>query len=208
MKKAFTLVELMIVVGIISFLIIMATIYLRLQLFKSNDARRKSEINRISIAVEEYEKDHDCYPQAVSCTNNTSLVPYLASIPCDPISKEPYYYEHEDSVCPGWYILYAKLQNPNDINYNANIGPLLEYSYYYASSDAPAIITQSDESSDTTSTDVPSGFYGCFSGICMSILEDPQRPGSLCDPHFEDSNCYSKCTNALGRPINQCKLVN
>ncbi|KKU10395.1 MAG: hypothetical protein UX13_C0013G0011, partial [Candidatus Woesebacteria bacterium GW2011_GWB1_45_5] len=106
----------MIVVGILAVLVLIAIAYFRGQIFKGNDAKRKGDIRRIQVAVEEYEKDHDCYPlpQAVACNPGTGLNPYLSRVPCDPITKASYFYEHEDSTCPGWYRVYTKLDNPND----------------------------------------------------------------------------------------------
>ena len=76
-KRGLTLVELMIVVGIIAFLTLIATIYLRSQSHKGNDARRKADLRRISIAVEEYEKDNNCYPLStlMTCSPGNSLDP-------------------------------------------------------------------------------------------------------------------------------------
>ena len=81
-----TLVELLIVVSIIILLVLIAIAFFRGQLFKGLDAKRKADINRIKVAIEEYEKDHDCYPppQIVVCDPGTGLSPYLDKIPCDP----------------------------------------------------------------------------------------------------------------------------
>ena len=39
------------------------------------------------------------------------------------------------------------------------------------------------------------GYYGCFSGACVPINWDPSRPGPECDPHFQNSTCYSQCSS-------------
>lgn len=141
MKKdsGMTLIELMIVVGIIAFLAILVVAYLRSQIYKSTDAKRKAEIKRIAIAVEEYEKDNNCYPlpSIINCTIGTGLQPYMDKVPCDPMTKVSYRYEHEDSVCPRWYKIYAKLSNEEDSDYQAGIGPNGEYNYVYESPNAP-----------------------------------------------------------------------
>jgi len=61
-KSAFTLIELLVVVAFLSLMILVAIFAFKGQLFKGYDARRKSDLNRIKIALEEYEKDHNCYP--------------------------------------------------------------------------------------------------------------------------------------------------
>ena len=55
--KGVTLVELLVVVSIIALLALISIFAFREQIFKGNDAKRKSDIGRIQLAVEEYEKD-------------------------------------------------------------------------------------------------------------------------------------------------------
>lgn len=196
-RKAFTLIELLIVISIISFLGILVVSYLRSQVFKGYDAKRKAEIKRIGIAVEEYEKDNNCYPlpNQVSCTIGSGLQPYLDKIPCDPITNASYLYEHEDSICPRWYRIYAKLENDKDPDYQANIGPGSVFSFVLESSNAPALVAGGGGAAP------PTNYYGCISGACVPISWNPSRPGPSCDPNFQNSTCYGQCTN----PSNDCK---
>lgn len=143
-RSGFTLVEVLIVVSIVAFLAGMSIYLLSSQIFKGNDAKRKSDINRIQIAIEEYEKDNDCYPtaQTVSCTPDTGLRPYLDKTPCDPKTKSSYYYENDGSICPRWYKLYANLENEKDayitqLGCTEGCGPGAAYNYYVASPNAP-----------------------------------------------------------------------
>lgn len=197
-KKGMTLTEILIVVSIVAFLSLLGTVFFRTQIFKGYDARRKADIKRIGIAVEEYEKDHDCYPlpNLVTCTGEGSgLEPYLGKIPCDPITKVSYYYDYEDNVCPSWYRLYAVLDNDSDPSYQANIGPSGAFNYEYSSPNAPII-------SDGVYTPDPLiDFYGCSNGACVDVPWDPYRPGPVCDPNFQNSSCYDQCKN----PVNECK---
>jgi prepilin-type N-terminal cleavage/methylation domain-containing protein len=197
-KNGFTLTELMIVVSIIAFLGILVTGYLRSQVFKGNDAKRKAEIKRIGIAVEEYEKDNNCYPLSsiVNCTNDDGLQPYLNKIPCDPTTQASYFYEHEDSICPRWYRIYSALENDQDIDYQAGIGPNSAFTYVLESNNAPAMITGGGGS--------PSNYYGCISGICTSIGWNASRPGPSCDPNFQNLTCYGQC----GNPSLECQTWN
>ena len=193
-KSGFTLTEMMIVIGIVGFLAVLITSFLRSQIFKANDAKRKAEIKRIGIAVEEYEKDRDCYPTTVTCTVNTSLRPYLDTIPCDPVSKAPYYYEHDGTSCPKWYRLYADLDNEKDNDYEAGIGLGEAYSYYQSSPNAPAL-----------TPDIPVGgdiYYGCLIGVCTPIS------GPEVCPNYNIANrddCYDQCLHpTTGLPQNEC----
>jgi prepilin-type N-terminal cleavage/methylation domain-containing protein len=203
MKKGMTLTELLIVVSIIAFLSILVTGFLRTQVFKGNDAKRKTDLNRISIALEEYEKDNDCYPlpDLVVCNPGIGLRSYLDKIPCDPINNSSYLYEYEDSTCPKWYRIYTNLENENDNDYLADIGPNSSFSYYVDSPNAPAIIVPESTPSPTQGNEIPSvDYYGCFSGVPTQINWDPTRPGPECDPNYQNPNCYGQCVN----PLNEC----
>lgn len=187
-----TLAELLVIVAIITFLALLAFWTYRTQVYKGFDARRKTDIHQIKVAVEEYEKDHDCYPlpDLVVCNPGTGLRPYLDKIPCDPRTGASYYYDHEDDSCPAWFRIYASLENTSDSDYMAGIGPNGAYSYYSGSPNAPY-----------PGGGVPSDFYGCISGVCTPISWDPTRPGPECDPNYQSSTCYGQC----GSPGTECQ---
>jgi|SRR5688572_26853237 len=186
-SKGLTLVELIIVVGILIILIILALAFFRGQLFKGKDARRKADVDRIKIAVEEYEKDHDCYPppQIVVCDPGTGLDPYLDKIPCDPGTNASYYYDYENTVCPSWYRIYAKLDNEQDPAALSACGPDQSFNYYQSSPNAP----------DCTLIDM-GDYFGCKNGQCVEIYWDTSRPGPECDPNYQSPTCYSQCGSA------------
>jgi prepilin-type N-terminal cleavage/methylation domain-containing protein len=188
LKKGFTLTELMIVVVILAILAALAFWAYRTQVFKGYDSRRKTDIYQIKVAIEEYEKDHDCYPPPylLLCDPGTGLRPYLDKIPCDPETGKSYYYEVDDTTgCAKWYRLYGYLENSADKDITANIGPGGIYNYYSGSPNAPG--------PGVTST---SDFYGCKSGVCVKISWDTQRPGPECDPNYQSPNCYNQCGQA------------
>jgi len=189
--RAATLTELLVVVAIIAFLALLAFWAYRTQIFKGFDSRRKTDIYQIKVAVEEYEKDHDCYPlaQLVVCDPGTGLQPYLPKIPCDPRTKASYYYEPEDSACPKWFRIYASLENLKDKECIGQIGPNGAFCYYSGSANAPKPSFQSGVS-----------FYGCKNGVCVPIQWDPGRPGPECDPNYRSSSCYGLC----GDPRVEC----
>lgn len=200
LEKGFTLTELMIIVVIISFLALIVFWASRNQVYKGFDARRKSDIRTIKIAVEEYEKDHDCYPlpQFVACNPGTAARPYLDIVPCDPRTKASYYYDYENSSCPKWFRFYSKLENTKDKESKGAIGPDGAYNYYSGSPNAPS-------PTDFSSTD----FFGCFSGACSPIQWDTGRPGPECDPNYGSASCYEQCRDfETGEPINECKSWN
>ena len=204
-RKGFTLIELLIVVSIISFLILTGFFLARSQYLKGRDARRKADIHKIQEAVEEYEKDHDCYPQPVLvyCQPGTGLVPYLSKVPCDPATGDRYYYENDNDTCAKWYRIFISLENLNDKDIIYGIGPGNKYNFYLASPNAP-VPTPSFASSSTPSS-IPScggiNYFGCINGVCVSIACNAQGTGPICQPGFDNANCSGQC----GPPSVECQ---
>jgi prepilin-type N-terminal cleavage/methylation domain-containing protein len=92
--SAFTLIEILIVITILAILITIGALLLTNNINKGNDAKRKADLQRISVAFEEYYTDHNCYPlgDVLKTCGGNGLAPYLNNIPCDPIYNSPYCY--------------------------------------------------------------------------------------------------------------------
>lgn len=202
-SQGFTLTELIIVILLLGFLVLIGISYLRSQTYKGNDARRKRDIREIQVAIEEYEKDHDCYPlpSIVSCNPGTGLKPYIAKIPCDPITGASYYYDYADSSCPDWYRIFTNLENDKDVQAVPGIGPNSSFNFYLGSGNSPSATagpTSAPQSSGSGSgSQGYDQFYGCKSGACVPIGWDYSRPGPDCDPSYQNSSCYGQCGPAM-----------
>lgn len=84
-QKGFTLVELLVVIAIIGILATILLLQLGTARGKARDAKRISDLNQISSALELYYNDVGNYPEATDLTS--SLVPkYIARIPSDPLT--------------------------------------------------------------------------------------------------------------------------
>jgi prepilin-type N-terminal cleavage/methylation domain-containing protein len=195
--SAFTLIEVIIVVAIIAILIIAAIWAYRTQILKGFDSRRKTDMYQIKVALEEYEKDHNCYPTAVLYREQGEeiLKPYIPFLPKDPRTKEDYVYTPQsDTGCPKWYWLFTSLENTADAD-SAKLGCQSGcgsggYTYYVSSYNAP-------EPERTISSPLPSGpgattppgvkYFGCFSGVCKEISNPPN-----CQPNWTDT-CQLGC---------------
>ncbi len=192
-----TMIELLVVVAFLSLLVLLGVFVYKRQIFKGYDARRKSDLNRIKIALEEYEKDYNCYPSSLpNCKDPDAnfMKTYISKIPCDPRTKDNYRYQPDtSSTCSKWFWIFANLENSKDqqaieLGCVGNIcGPDTNYgyNYYVASPNAPDPYRKPP-------------IYGCFSGVCQPITyRDDGMPE--CQPNYTDPNCNGYCSAG-----NQC----
>ena len=118
-NSGLTLIELLIVIAIIAILTLIGLMSWRSQFNKAKDAARKDDLQKLSIALENYFNDNDCYPIAGILDNcgGDELSPYLAPIPCDPVTNTKYCYIPDDTLpgtCPRYYRLLSSLDYTND----------------------------------------------------------------------------------------------
>lgn len=132
MRKGFTLIEVLVVIGILAiiFAIVLIAINPRRQFNLANDTQRKSNVTELRKAFIQYFLDYRLYPSAnqwsaASCGYPAPdwLKRYIAAVPCDPETSHKYFYQPLDSNCQpcldgsarctGFKIL-GKLANPED----------------------------------------------------------------------------------------------
>ncbi|GIW64933.1 MAG: hypothetical protein KatS3mg092_0866 [Patescibacteria group bacterium] len=113
-KKAFTLLELLIVIIILGVLSSFITSNFLISLKKGRDARRKGDLEQIQRALELYYEDKRAYPSNISfgqsLTDTETGKIYMNKIPNDP-SGNSYKYESDGT----YYKLYACLENNQQI---------------------------------------------------------------------------------------------
>lgn len=123
-RLGFTLIELLVALVIISLLSILVTFSVTKYLAKSRDATRKSDLQKMSVAMEDYYNDHQCYPPAINeklgcpAAWNGTLDSYM-TVPCDPHSDDNYLYLPVDraggtSDSCGGYRLLTMLESSDD----------------------------------------------------------------------------------------------
>lgn len=204
-RHGFTLIELMVVIAILAILIITGMTSWRNHINKARDAQRKADLQRISIAFEDYYNDHNCYPPEDILNNcgGAELTPYLFKIPCDPITKQPYHYEPDTDhpACFRNFRILTLLNNLSDpVAADLGYGP--NYNYGVASTNISLAnpVSASPSPSPTVSPSPspsplpspPSGNFACDNqGIC-NIYENPSQHG--CPITFDNSaTCQNYC---------------
>lgn len=116
MKKAFTLMELIIVIAILGILASIISANFLNSLKKGRDAKRKGDLEQIQRALEIYYEDNKAYPVTSKVTFGSSLCHidgcstrnYMLKLPVDPTSGKSYEYLSATGVD---YKLFACLEN-------------------------------------------------------------------------------------------------
>lgn len=142
-KKAFSLVEILVVVTIISILASIAAVSYSRFVKQSRDARRKTDIEQIRAAIELYRNFKGAYPTpravpgmlfGTGDITDGSVVPtitYMSKIPNDPMSEAGYRYYYESSGTYQDYLLCAFIENGETsiTTHGCKTGPFLECNY-------------------------------------------------------------------------------
>lgn len=114
--KSFTMIELMIVIGIMGILSSVLIPTFSSSLKKSRDAKRKGDIASIQSAIESYYEDTKTYPLSLPTgdkfchPNGCNVKTYMQKVPTDPGAANRYVYESDGAT----YTLYSCVENTND----------------------------------------------------------------------------------------------
>lgn len=133
MKKGFTLVELLLVMGLMAIMLVtVSVISIQGTLKKSNDQKRIADLEQIRTALEKYKSNdpNRNYPPAISSLFlNSYLAPnYIDSVPHDPKPLTySYYYLGSGST----YLLCAYMENAANSNGTCNANSCLSHNCNY-----------------------------------------------------------------------------
>lgn len=104
MKKAFTLIEILVVVTIIGLLALAGFVSYSQFMKQSRDAKRKADVELIRSALEMYRSSNNLYPTSSPTTpgtfETTNIIDlsgnvYMSKIPTDPQEENLYYYSSD-----------------------------------------------------------------------------------------------------------------
>ena len=162
MKKAFTILELLIVVSLMAILATAAIFLINpsKQFQKARNTQRKKDLAELRKVLEDFYSDHNRYPKASEicydtpsssridqygktacychlCGSNPASPKSLSSyLPCDPQSaKVEYLYDFDcqDPNKPQWYRIYTKFSNPNKVSLESTEPETITLKCYYNS---------------------------------------------------------------------------
>ena len=213
--KGFTLVELLIVIAIVIIILILVFLNFNTQLKRARDAKRKADLSRIQMSFEEYFNDRDSFPSEAILHNcgSRDLDPYLASVPCDPSSREPYLYVPSEPLSAG-YRACAKLEDKTDPDITRigchpdnGCGYGAGYNYCLAAgvSVTPSGFNPFAEPTPTpTPTPIYEGAYACTPGGACNNYDDPAAPQYGCPVSWEFGCPVQGSSAACANPANRC----
>lgn len=217
----FTLAEISIVISLVVIigLAILTQINPSTQIFKAYDSRRKADLQKIKIAMENYYADHECYPSFPFDTstnryyytcNSDLLKPYLPTIPCDPATKTSYalHLSPADTTCPQVFVVYAKTDFKGDDDSKKIPACPNTFAVYSTNATYSNIVSGCYDPNECPVS------YGCVNGACVVISEYAQPycaptfcNDSACDPILRDDGTYLNCSStnpADGSYIREC----
>ena len=124
MKRAFTLVELLVVISIMAILTIITVSQFRTARKRANDVARKGDLNAVAKALQLYFADYGVMPAEGVINNNwgkefkdaaPTPYTYMVKLPTEnTVGWLQYCYKNEGGTTPKKYALFAKLEVSSD----------------------------------------------------------------------------------------------
>jgi len=214
-EAGLSLIEVLIVVGILAVLLLLGLQQVGTQMAKGRDARRKADLNLIKTTFEDYVSDTSFYPpfgilDTCGDPSGTALDGYIHEIPCDPADGSSYLYMPYPDFgdTSGGFRVFAKLEMDTDsdietlgCNYGLGCGvpttlvPVGAEEYNYGVSEGiPVYYTEGGTDIPTEGICCPYSSNNCTS----SVLVQGACPGTPPYPPFPDLDAciqLSTCTN-------------
>lgn len=217
--RGFSMIELLVIIAILAIIFIVLLLTMGKQLTRSRDAERKSDLEKIEVAFEDYYNDEGCYPPPDVLQNceGADFRPYLDKIPCDPVNDEPYLYiPLTTDGCKGYRILTSletsddpdiadlDCDGPDGCGYGAdyNYGIAVGVTVYDPDGEPLPSPVSSPVASSPSPSPTPAGpiyVYACDnSGVCNQF--EVGHPTLVnCPVTYPQTDCNSQCGNPAVR---------
>lgn len=207
-NSGLTLVEIIIAFAILGILAAWAigSLNPRAQICKATDAKRKSDLKRIQVALEDYYEDHNCYPDSLA--GGESFSPYLETVPLDPDGESYLYSIPAGVTSPQSYRIYTRLCYECDpdipkVGCGTGCGPGSSSDYNYGVCSTNVSLETGTGASFCGHPTLPANDcgYACRALDDCAFLCFPGWPADC--PKWELPNCGPGCSN----PDNICEDI-
>jgi len=184
--RSYSLFELLIAIVVLSLLIIASYLIVPKLIQRAFDARRKADLDKIKKNLEMYYSLADEFPETLPNCGQPLVYKnqvLLSSFPCDPVTKEPYYYQTKRINNKIAYRLYAMLANDNDssitkVGCQGGCSSNCLYNYGVSS----------------MNIDLQRCSFSCTKSKDCVFFDDPEASG--CSVlYYGDSTCNNECNN-------------
>lgn len=111
-----SLVEILVTIVVLMALALVSYFAIGNKIAKARDAKRKSDLDRVKIAMYDYHFDMGCFPTEIpECGQAFGFEsqPYMPSFPCGMLG-DAFVYVAEESECPSWFRLFTNLEVDTD----------------------------------------------------------------------------------------------
>jgi type II secretory pathway pseudopilin PulG len=192
--KGFSLQEILVIISILLVLFISSVILIPKQIVKAKDAKIKTNLHQIYMALEDFYDSNNNFPETFPDCSQPLIENghiFIPNIPCDPFDNSNYLYTSGSDDFGNWFKVYAKLRNLDDniislVGCEFGCGPNCEYNYGVSSTN-----TLIDRCPDPD----PATLYACSPGVNKCEEYDDPDLSECPKVYPDDPTCNNECLN-------------
>ncbi len=205
-SRAYSLIEMLIIIAILSVLILVVAAFDPIGYIKrGHDMRRKSDLELLRVANEEYYNTYGYYPSSLPQCGSSYMIgqeEVLPEVPCDPTKKIDYRYVKDETGKSRWYKIYTNLEYTEDphitiIGCKTGCGPGCHYNYGVTSTNISVMTCDELVPPDQVTLLYVCAPGGGQNGSCL-VFDNPER--SECPRAYpNDNKCNQECSDSMLR---------